>query len=92
MKTLDDWLDPGKLESRSAADIASVLEEAHGDVSAGDLARALHRLEQLRQSVKDGQVIGLDPWRAEDLEILLAKLARRVRLAQAGIIAPSDLN
>ncbi len=91
--TLGDWLNPGKLESQSTTTATTlVLEEARDDVHEGDLDRALRRLEQLRQSAKQSQLAMLKPWRAEDLEILLAKLVRRIRLAQAGIISPTDLN
>ena len=89
-ESLQDWTanlgDPGKPSFQSTTgEIASVLD-------AGNLDRALQRLMRLRQNVQRGQIAALEPWQAEDLEILLAKLARRVRLAQAGIISPSDLN
>jgi hypothetical protein len=78
--------------SSTTGEIGLVLQEARHDAYADDLSYALYRLEQLRQTVKRGQYAALEPWQAEDLEIQLAKLARRVRLAQAGVISPSDLN
>jgi len=92
-EALASWLTPDKPESQSvAAEINSALEKARNYVQAGDLDNALHHLEQLRQKVKNGQFPTLAPWRAEDLEVLLAKLARRVSLVQAGIIVPSALD
>ena len=82
----------GSTESQHiGSDLASNLDDVRRDVYLGDLDRALRQLEQLEQRVQQGQAAGLDPWRAEDLEILLAKLARRIRLVQTGVIKLSDL-
>lgn len=92
-KTLDDWQAPRKLKSDDTTKaVAQALEEAQDDVDSGDAGRALRRLEQLRQRIQAGQPAVLEPWRARDLEILLAKLARRVRLVQAGLLSTSELN
>lgn len=66
------------------------LRAARASVTAGNLHRAWEQLERMRRRVTEDPTV-LNPWRAEDAEILLAKLARRVRLAQAGIISPRDL-
>ena len=59
-------------------------------VKIGNLEEALRKLEQLSQRVIDDPTL-LEPWRAEDLVILLGKLERRVQLAQLNLIDPQDL-
>jgi hypothetical protein len=92
-KVLDSTQDSGKPKSLSATvEISQSLEDARNDVRGGDMEHALHRLEQLSQNIEDDRLAELAPWQVEDLEILLAKLARRISLAQAGLISPADLN
>jgi len=66
------------------------LRLARALVQAGNLEGALRQLEHIRLSLSRNPT-SLAPWRAEDLTILLAKLERRVRLAQIGLIPPSEL-
>jgi hypothetical protein len=53
---------------------------------------ALAEIDQLRTLVCDEQVDEVASWRARDLERSLARLARRVRLVGAGLIAAEDLD
>jgi len=59
-------------------------------ISTGRLDLVLQRLERARQRVNDDPTL-LEPWRAEDFQILMAKLIRRVNLAQMGLISSNDL-
>lgn len=91
--TVVDWASRGRFKTRSVMHELEVkLADASGLAEKGDMNGAVHRLEQVRQRVRQNQPAILDPWYAQDLEILLSKLARRVRLAQAGLLFPSDLD
>jgi hypothetical protein len=72
-------------------DIAALLGSVQEQLEAGDLQGALVRLGQLQAQARLKRLPQLSWWRAEDFDLLLGKLIRRVRLAQAGIISPWDL-
>lgn len=91
-QTVRDWLARSEIDSGSAVSITAALDRARVSASGGNLPQAALRLERLRQNVLNNRITGLPTWRADDLEILLAKLARRILLAQAQLVAPSDLN
>ncbi len=71
-------------------ELSHQLWESTNLIKSGRLDEALQKLEQTVPLLNDNPTL-LDPWRAEDFQILVAKLMRRVRLAQVGIIDPADL-
>jgi hypothetical protein len=73
------------------SELLSPLRDIRILVQAGDLDGAGRRLEALRRSLADHQIISLKPWLAEDLEIMLGKLRRRIALVQVGLLSPEDL-
>jgi len=77
--------------SRGEAEITLLLDDVQEHIRAGDLQGASARLERLRARARAGRVPQLSWWRAEDLGWLLGKLIRRIRLAQAGLLAPEEL-
>jgi hypothetical protein len=77
------------VEVSKAQRVLLLLTDAHSSTREGDFNSAIRQLEQL-DSMDNGWLI-LDPWRTEDLDLLLARLARRVRLAQIGLISPQNL-
>ena len=77
------------VEVSKAQRVLLLLTDAHSSAREGDFNSAIRQLEQL-DSMDNGWLI-LDPWRTEDLDLLLARLARRVRLAQIGLISPQNL-
>ena len=89
---LDSWLCADDRLSQHPVQVVTDLEGARARFLSGDLEGAARRLELLAQAARQGQVSELPRWRADDLEILVHKLARRVRLAQTGLIDPRALN
>jgi hypothetical protein len=65
-----------------------MIVRAQGLWSTGDLVGARDQLEQLQQMLRE-QPTGVEPWRVADLDVVVAKLTQRMRLAEAGIIAPA---
>jgi hypothetical protein len=74
-----------------ASGLLSSLESVRHDVTTGELDDALIGAANLRRSARADQVAGLPSWRVEDLEVLLIKLERRIRLIKAGILSPGAL-
>jgi hypothetical protein len=72
-------------------DIPTLLSVVGEQMAAGDLQAALESLEVLRVQASSDQLPQLSWWRAEDLDRLLGKLIRRIRLAQADVLSPPDL-
>lgn len=90
--SIADWAGRSGVKNRNALDeVLLTLGDARKNAKEGDLDAALRQLEQLRSTVTHKGSLILDPWRAEDLESLLAKLARRVRLAKIGLISTQGL-
>ena len=89
---LADWARQSNVKNRNAlGGISLALANAHDNVKKGNLNSAVRQLAQLHSMVmRNGPVI-LDPWRQGDLEVLLVKLARRVRLVQCGAISRQDV-
>lgn len=86
---LDEWIgyNPGTTQELKRG-IRPMIVRAQALWSAGDLAGARYQLEQLQQELRE-QPTGVEPWRVADLDIVVAKLTQRMRLAEAGIIAPA---
>jgi hypothetical protein len=79
---------------KSAAGEASLLRYlAAGRAAAqsGEPPRARRWLEALHRQVAQNRREVLDPLAAEELEIILDSLLRRISLAQSGVIPVSDL-
>ena len=70
--------------------VLRTLRRAHTYVGQGKLERAEKLLRKLHRKVKKRARM-IAPLSAEDLEILLGKLIKRVCLVKAGILSPSDL-
>ncbi len=65
------------------------LQRARDRLVAGDLARAFDQLQTLQQQVAAGGVV-LSP-EAADVQVVLGKLLRRVKLAKNGLVDPATL-
>lgn len=91
-QTVMDWMGHRQIRSHSTpGDVLSVVISVQEQLETGDLQGALGQLGELRAQVRLRHLPKLSWWRAEDLELLLGKLMRRIRLAQAGILATRDL-
>jgi hypothetical protein len=87
-----DWAGRSKVRNRDALDeILLTLADARNNAKEGHLDSVVRQLEQLHSTVTHSGPVMLDSWRAEELEILLAKLTRRARLAQIGLVSPQSL-
>jgi hypothetical protein len=62
---------------------------ARSSVRNGEYAVALHQLEEMIQGVIVDP--SMAPWRAQDSAILLTQLARRVVLAELGILSANNV-
>lgn len=83
--TLLDWA------GRRGTDVVLQLRTAASDLKQGShFDAALRDLQQVGEMVQDDPTV-LPPWRAQDAQVLLAKLTRRVRLARAGVISVNDV-
>lgn len=65
------------------------LQRARDRLVAGDLVRAFDQLQTLRQRVAAGGVV-LPP-EATEVQVVLGKLLRRVKLARNGLVDPATL-
>jgi len=93
--TIAKWVWQAQVASSSqgdASELISSLEDIRHDVTAGDLDNALMRAAHLRQMMRANQLTSLPSWRVADLEVLLTKLERRIRLIKAGILSPATLD
>ncbi len=87
-----NWTDQRQVKAQGEpGDITMVLISVQEQLDEGDLQGALVLLEQLRAQARLKRLPQLSWWRAEDFDLLLGKLIRRIRLAQAGVISPLDL-
>jgi hypothetical protein len=75
---------------RGGAGFAESWAEAVAGLRAGDPARARSRLDNLRAGLAAEPAF--PRWRLDDLDRLLARLERRFRLAEAGLIPASELD
>ena len=71
-----------------AAVLTPLIGSYHG-MRGGDYATALERMDSLLGLLR-GPEYGTD-WRAEDLEMMLLRLRRRVVMAESGFVAPAAL-
>jgi hypothetical protein len=86
------WAGRSKVQSQDALDgVLLTLADAHISAREGDFSSAMRQLEQLHSMGTHNKPTMLDPWRVEDLQVLLAKLARRVSLAEVGLVSPQHL-
>lgn len=79
----------------AVATIAAVdasLSGVQAMVAAADYVAAWNALEDLRQAARQDNIEGLATWQATDLELLVARLQRRIDLVQKGLLAPTGLN
>lgn len=67
------------------------LEEVRALLRRGELTTAQERVTALRRQLNAAPLVQAKPWLAEDLDILLGKLTRRLTLAQMGFLSPADL-
>jgi hypothetical protein len=73
------------LESAGApAELVNIARTVREQVRAGRLQKALGLIGELRARLPVES--GLPAWRVEDLDVILARLARRIRVAQAGAL------
>lgn len=71
--------------------LTSTLQEVQVLVREGNWEGALTRLDTLQRHLEETSLIQARPWLAEDVDILLGKLARRIMLAQLGLLSAEDL-
>jgi hypothetical protein len=89
--TLKEWAAQSPTTEQGInSTVRPALVGAETAVRAGDLVGARQRLEQLQQTLA-GTVGLMEPWRREDLGLLLDKLIRRVELVQLNILAANAL-
>jgi hypothetical protein len=90
--SIADWGGWSKVQSQDALDeVLLTLADARDNAKEGDLDSAIRQLEQLHSMAVHSQSTILDPWRVEELEVLLDRLVRRVSLTQVGLISRQDL-
>jgi hypothetical protein len=92
-RNLDSFLAQHTNRGRGEAQGVTVelLGKTQALLQSGDLDEALRQLELLRRNPADDPLVKSKPWLAEDLEIMLGKLARRMALVQAGLLSSEDL-
>ena len=84
------WYKQGKIaQLPTIRDVITRLTRAQVMVRSGDLAGADTALTSLQQLVRD---TANDPRIKTTIDIMIGRLARRVRLAQAGLVTASDLD
>jgi hypothetical protein len=71
--------------------ISAYLSLARYETSIGKLARARSFLEALHREMLENPGGELEPWVAEDLAVMVAKLLRRIDLAESGVIPIDSL-
>ena len=90
--SIAEWAGGSKVQSQDALDeVLLTLADARISAREGDFSSAIRQLEQLHSMATHNKPTMLDPWRVEDLQVLLARLARRVSLAQVGLVSRQDL-
>jgi hypothetical protein len=82
---------PKVLGAGVAGALLRSLGAARAAAERGDLSLAQHGLETLRKRVLQNPGGLLDPLAAEELELMVANLLRRIRLAQSGVIPIADV-
>lgn len=85
--TIQGLASRGRITAGGAAPLLQDVSNAQGSVSTGDYAGALTALQDLRNRVVQNQSGFINPLDANDLEILVSQLMRRVSLAQAGVLS-----
>jgi hypothetical protein len=81
---LENWLDGRRLPG-----IAPALAATGRHLRAGELASARASLERARRRLRSSAE--LPRWRIPDADALFARLLGRIRLAEAGVLSPADL-
>jgi hypothetical protein len=71
--------------------VLPTLAEAHALVEANDLDGAMQRLTYMQRTLARQPDL-LDPWRVQDMEILVSKLIQRIRMVQRGLLVAADVN
>ncbi|MBI4589321.1 MAG: hypothetical protein HY725_10820 [Candidatus Rokubacteria bacterium] len=90
--TILDLAGRGKVKAVGGeAGLLRLLAVARAAAASGNLPRARWWLEALHRQVGQNPGEALDSLSAEELEIMVAKLVRRVSLAQAGVIPVRDV-
>jgi hypothetical protein len=90
--TVRDLARRGKIKSaRTQAQFSKYLAAARSAAERGQWGRARSSLEALHRKIKQAPRRQLDPLAAEDLEMMVARLLRRVTLAQSGVIPGWEL-
>jgi hypothetical protein len=83
---LQDLAGKGKSRAARAARLRKLLDQAQTAAAKGDLSGTRRSLETLQNQVAEDAGGALSQVEVDDLKSLFAKLLRRVRLAQAGIL------
>ena len=74
--------------------VSDSFREAHAAMTSGHAEEAKDLLQGLRETVGENEWKGgslLDPLAAEDLEILLSKLAKRIHLVEVSVLIPTHV-
>lgn len=91
LDTLSDWSRESPRNAQGfQATILPALVVVQTHIAAGNLEAAMVGLQDLQQRLTQEPNV-LDPWRAEDLTMLLDRLIQRVELARLGVLTPADL-
>ena len=89
--TINSLARRGKIKSLATKKrLVRALRKARNVLTKNDPKSALRILIRIRTGLAKNEALA--PWHAEDLDILLSKLIRRVRLAKQGILSASDLD
>ncbi len=80
----------GHLREDEAMEVLRALIAAREQVRNGDFEGAAQTIQALRWRIGQGQLASTR-WVAQDLEYWLNRLARRIRLAESGFIAPAAM-
>jgi hypothetical protein len=101
-ETIADWAGRGRFQEGGSGSILAggtagannldlALAEAYALAAQGAVSESLNRVEQIRLMVEQNAPPMLEPWCARDLEVMLNRLARRVRLVELGYLPLEDV-
>jgi ATP/maltotriose-dependent transcriptional regulator MalT len=80
-----------KIPAKAAAALLEVLTQARATAEKGDLDQASRSMDSLHRQVARNAGGVLAPPDAEDVEVSVARLQRRIDLARAGVISLTTL-
>ncbi len=83
---IKDLADHGQIKDGAVDAHRKLLSEGKSAAAAGDLPGARGKLEALNRQVNQNPGNALDTLAAEDLDLAVSSLTRRVRLAEAGVL------